>query len=97
MKYDVIIRTEQTIPSLKYIHKDDQFDEERSQELERSILRIFNKAYRPHGIELVPHEVECLHFTIRTLNYDGECKTDELRIAYHFFTGICEALELKVA
>lgn len=92
----LIIRTEQTIPSLKF-QLPEGADDEKLKKIEQQIVYLFERVYRPMGIELRPHPDEYLNFSIRTLNYDGVSKTEELKDAYEHFSTICHILNLKVS
>lgn len=96
MKDGLIIRTEQSIPSLKMKLPEGMEDHDLAV-LEQNIQYMFDRVYRTKGIHLVLHSSEYLNFTIRTMNYDGECKTELLLEAHKHFEDICTVLKLEVA
>lgn len=96
MKDGLIIRTEQSIPSLK-LKLPEGLDESEYMRREQQIVYLFERAYRQHGVELKVNENEYFNFTIRTMNYDGECKTELLLEAYKHFEEIRKILNLEIA
>ena len=96
MKEGLIIKTEQSIPSLKMKLPEGMEDHELAT-MEQHIQYLFERVYRTKGVSLMFSSSEYLNFTIRTMNYDGECKTDLLLEAHKYFEEICKILKLEVA
>lgn len=97
MKDGLIIKTEQSIPSLKMKLPEGIKDNDHElATMEQHIQYLFERVYRDKGVQLVFSSSEYLNFTIRTMNYDGECKTELLLEAHKHFEEICKILKLEV-